>query len=190
MNMNAKVLSNFVGFFGLVLPVAAFFFLLQASNGDKIAPLLGLSFMGVHLLVDFVHGSELSPVGRELKKVGQEVVRFLVLVLLGIYAQNDIILVVNVFSGCLVFGFTIQAWRAASDDNTSLGIIKRVCLHPLSLNSLRALLVILPPLLVLCAFLNISLVKVSTLVSIVYFIATVFCLMFSLRLAKEGYEEK
>lgn len=184
--------ANLIDAIGLLLALLAFIFMLRARNGDILLAAIGILLIYFHMLIDFVDGSvarargEASSIGHEYDEIGCEIDRVLLLAVLGIYSQNNYIIIMNVFVGCFIFNLVQPTFKLIPDRGI-LRQIKKLYIHPFSLNSVRIMLGILPAVLWLFIYFGANLAELSIVISFAYALLSLAWLMMSvsIRIAPE-----
>jgi len=144
-----KVSANLLDVISLMLSIIGFCFLYLSILGHKIIPTIGALLIFFHVWVDFIDGllaraqDAQSSIGHQLDNLGNDVDRFMLIVLLGIFTENIIFIIINVFIAYVLVPFH----RLTKDDLISIKRVdklKFIYSHKLSLLGVRFLLGVMP----------------------------------------------
>ena len=187
------ITANIIDLFGILMSVVAFVFLLRALQGEKLLPVLGILLIDIHMLIDFIDGSvararrECSLIGWELDEIGCELDRVLLLALFGIYSGHPFLILLNVFSGFMIFELINPTWDFFPEEGF-VGKLKHIYRNRLSINSVRVMLGLLMAFLGVVIVLGLPLEEIATGISIFYGVSMLVWLIFCLLSA--GMERK
>lgn len=178
--------ANQIDVVGIVITVASFCALATATEGYGILPLAGLFGLYLHVFLDFADGAvaratgSASNVGKHLDNLGGDLDRFLMFLILGLYAGSTQLLIANA-AAAAIFVIFVPATVTALDDSALARFVARMYTGRFSLLGCRFMLAVLPLLMLLVAFFTSRLREVATAVSILYiagaFLWLVVCLL-------------
>lgn len=170
------VSANTLDVISLFLVLIGFFFLTTAKDGKIALPLVGILLIFFHVFVDFADGpiakarGEKTIIGWLLDNLGCDLDRMLLWTLLGIYTSNPLIILANVFAGCIFLFLTPQS-RKAMPETGPINFLGKIFIHKYSFLSVRFNLGLLPLLLGVCILNKIDLVPLAWGLSLFYIAA-------------------
>ena len=165
--------ANALDVIGIFLSLFGFALLTRAIQGERVFPLVGVLLIYFHVFIDFIDGTiakargTSSRLGHHLDSLGCDVDRVAMILLLGLYSRNMILVVANIFSACIFF-FFLPIARGEFSPEGVVGRLAKINFHRFSILSVRFMLVLLPFFLGLVILLGWNLKILATSFSLFY----------------------
>lgn len=167
-----NVTANTVDMAGIVIALSGFALLLNVPK-YRLLCIPGVLLVYIHPFIDFVDGAvarardETSVIGGLLDDIGPEIDRVLMMMLFAAYTSNPVVILCTVFTSYVLVYF-VKKSVIYLDLPPMMGCFKVIYQHPLSPISVRAVLGILPILIVITSYMNWSFLTLGYAVSFFY----------------------
>ncbi len=162
--------ANMLSAARVALALCGFYLLSRAGVGHVWEPVFGLILIAWQVNLDFADGAiaraqkEPSAIGMEMDGLPNELSRMAVLVLLGIYTQNTILILVSVAISSILIGF-LEKTMARMPAQGVAGLVKTLARR---LVSVVFMLIVLPTVLSACRVLGIPLAPLACVLLGIY----------------------
>lgn len=182
--MNAT--ANLVTVITYLISLSGFLMLSTARYGFQILPVIGALLIHFHVFADFIDGTiakangTASRIGAILDDLGMDTDRMALIILFGIFTQNTLILILNLFTAGVLVLFVPQAYK----DMPRTGLLGKFChlyIHRYSFLSVRFMLGVVPLFLIVAIFMEWNLKFLSYGFSVLYAVAALIWLLLTAR---------
>ncbi len=183
--------ANLLNVIGVCLSALALYFLVLAKQGEKILPVIGVLIVFFEVWVDFIDGllakafDTCSLIGERFDDLGCDSTRMVVIVLFGIFSDNDLFIILNAFSAYVLVVF----WKETLGLLPEIGIVKQmrcIYIHKYSFLSIRFMLGFLLIVLVVYIQMDLPLKIIGCIFSIFYCCAALLWLIICIPHYKSG----
>tara|TARA_Y100001935_G_C17299846_1_gene508488 strand:- start:1823 stop:2533 length:711 start_codon:yes stop_codon:yes gene_type:complete len=169
------ITPNFLDAVGFVISLSGYLIIFEGlTNNINHYVFFGWLLICFHVLIDYMDGAIArggginSNIGTEMDNIGLDLSKFLLLATLGMLTNNNLFILINVFSGIILLLLFINTYKKIPN-NPITSVVKNFLSGRRAVLGVRFMLGVIPLSISLLYFLNIEITIVAKTISSFYF---------------------